>query len=226
MPPTASGSALHGTVLDRPWRVDGTPTAGTADLSVPLGPPWPWAGSVRATWQLREHELEATLTIASAGETFPAAAGWHPWFRRRLDHGGPVRVEVPGDTMLERGADYLPTGRVLEPRPEGPYDDTFPLPGGRAALRLARRAAPVLPDRLPVRRGVRPPRGRGLPGAAVERPGRAQHRPGPGDRRTAAGRPVGWSWHPERVTRLRPDSLDSPRSGGSACSSRSGVLAT
>ena len=43
-------------------------------------------------------------------------------------------MDVPGSTMLERGSDHLPTGRVLDPRPEGPYDDTFPLSGGTTTL--------------------------------------------------------------------------------------------
>jgi aldose 1-epimerase len=35
--------------------------------------------------------------------------------------------------MYARGADHLPTGALVE-RPDGPYDDTFPLPGGEVGL--------------------------------------------------------------------------------------------
>lgn len=133
MPPGPAGWALHGTVLDRSWEVESV-TGSTVTLGVALEPPWPWAGLVTVTWELRATELETTLEITSADATFPAGVGWHPWFRRRLDRGGPVRLELPGDSMLERGPDHLPTGRLLGRRPPGPYDDAFPLPDGSAAL--------------------------------------------------------------------------------------------
>ncbi len=131
MPVDGTGWALHGTVLARTWTVDEV-HADRAVLSVPLTAPWPWAGTVRATWELAPDRLVTTLTVESDGDVFPASVGWHPWFRRRLTgaHGEEVRVEVPGDRMLERGADHLPTGRELAPRPPGPYDDAFPLDSG------------------------------------------------------------------------------------------------
>ncbi len=133
MPPGPSGWALHGTVLDRPWQVVHAADA-RVTLGVALGPPWPWAGQVRVSWSLTPGTLETTLEVESAAEEFPAAVGWHPWFRRRLVRGEQARIDLPGDSMLERGADHLPTGRLLRPRPPGPYDDAFPLPGGSAAL--------------------------------------------------------------------------------------------
>jgi galactose mutarotase-like enzyme len=133
MPVDGTGWALHGTVLARPWTVD-VEAPDHVELSVPLEEPWPWPGTVRATWRLRPDRLEASIVVEAATVAFPASAGWHPWFRRSLGRGDPLVVDVPGSTMLERGADHLPTGRVLEPRPAGPYDDTFPLPGGTTTL--------------------------------------------------------------------------------------------
>jgi len=131
MPVDATGWALHGTVLDRPWTVD-VAAVDRAELSVPLEPPWPWAGTVRAGWELTPDRLVTTLTVESAEADFPASVGWHPWFRRHIGAAA-VRVHVPGEHMLERGVDHLPTGRVLSPRPPGPYDDAFPLPAGAEA---------------------------------------------------------------------------------------------
>lgn len=133
LPVDGSGWALHGTVLAAPWTVD-VEEPDRVELSVPLTDPWPWPGTVRATWTLRADRLEARLVVEAAAVAFPASAGWHPWFRRRLARGGEVLVDLPGSTMLERGSDHLPTGRVLDPRPPGPYDDTFPLPAGAAGL--------------------------------------------------------------------------------------------
>jgi aldose 1-epimerase len=128
-----SGWALHGTVLDRPWTVDAVGTD-RAELSAPLGDAWPWPGVVRSSWRLEPHRLVARLVVEAVDRAFPASVGWHPWFRRFLGRGGELVVDVPGEQMLERGPDHLPTGRVLSERPPGPYDDAFPLPGGRATL--------------------------------------------------------------------------------------------
>jgi aldose 1-epimerase len=133
MPVDGSGWALHGTVLGRAWAVDDA-QPDRVELSVPLQPPWPWPGTVRATWAVEPGRLEAELVVEAHEAAFPASVGWHPWFRRTLARGGAVQVDVPGTTMIERGPDHLPTGRVLDPRPPGPYDDAFPLPAGTTTL--------------------------------------------------------------------------------------------
>ncbi len=137
--PNMEGWAIHGLVLDRTWEVERVgPHDGDgsieAVLGIDLAEPWPWPGRLRATWRLGPHSLATTLAVESGGASFPVELGWHPWFRRRLDDGPPVQVELPGDSMLQRGPDHLPTGRTLTPRPPGPYDDAFALPGGTAAL--------------------------------------------------------------------------------------------
>lgn len=62
------------------------------------------------------------------GDSFPAQAGWHPWFRRTLDGSAAVLDFTPG-WQEERGDDHLPTGRRIDPRP-GPWDDCFGMPDG------------------------------------------------------------------------------------------------
>ena len=125
--------AIHGTVLDRRAEIV-QKSANSVETLTTFGPGWPWSGAVRHTWQLTKSALTARLAVESDGDTFPAEVGWHPWFRRRLARGGPVRVDLPAAWMLERGADHLPTGkRVAADRP-GPFDDAFFVPGGRATL--------------------------------------------------------------------------------------------
>jgi aldose 1-epimerase len=132
MPVTLETWAIHGTVYEAEWDVESQdPTS--AALGVELAEPWPWAGRVRQTWRLTSTSVETVLEVSSHGAAFPADVGWHPWFRRQLARGGPAELNLPATQMYERGTDYLPTGRLV-PRPPGPYDDAFPLPGGEVGL--------------------------------------------------------------------------------------------
>jgi aldose 1-epimerase len=140
LPESLESWAIHGTVYEAEWEVEsraqGSDGAGTWDsavLGVDLAEPWPWPGRVRQTWRLTPESLETVLEVSSNGAEFPAEVGWHPWFRKELASGGPAELNLPATQMYERGADYLPTGRLV-PRPPGPYDDAFPLPGGEVGL--------------------------------------------------------------------------------------------
>jgi aldose 1-epimerase len=79
--------AIHGTVLDRPCSVVWA-TEASAVVECSLGRRWPWPGRVRQTVSLGEDRVEFRLEVHADDEPFPAAAGWHPWFRRRLARGG------------------------------------------------------------------------------------------------------------------------------------------
>lgn len=127
--------ALHGTVLDREWEVTEQDRERLA-MRVDLGPGWPWEGAALLSWHLSDSALTSTLSVESAGQAFPAEVGWHPWFRRRLDRGEELSWSLDATAMWERGGDQLPTGRLLDPATQqGPYDDAFLVPEGRASLR-------------------------------------------------------------------------------------------
>ncbi|MFI8963458.1 aldose 1-epimerase [Streptomyces sp. NPDC053493] len=144
----AAPHALHGTVRDVAWktaRVTETTAAFTADL----GEPWPYTGMVTQVFELTEDALTLQLGVETAGDSFPAQAGWHPWFHRRLD-GDDREVELGFRPAWqeERGEDHLPTGRRIEPTPR-PWDDCFGMPDGvdvtltwpeRLELRITSRA--------------------------------------------------------------------------------------
>ena len=130
MPP----HAIHGTVLDRAWTVDGVVHGarhGEATLSIDLGPDWPFAGRVSQRIVLGSGGLQASLRI-DATEPMPVSMGWHPWFRRTLTGtaDAPVlpsqaaRLAFDPEWMYERGPDGLPTGRLVPPS-AGPWDDCF-----------------------------------------------------------------------------------------------------
>jgi aldose 1-epimerase len=121
LPLTMPPNAIHGTVLDRPWDVTAM-TAERAELTTDLGPAWPFRGRVVQTVALLPGGLEATLEV-QARDAMPVALGWHPWFRRAID-GSDAQLEFEANGMYVRGADGLPTGAVVPPRPR-PWDDAF-----------------------------------------------------------------------------------------------------
>jgi galactose mutarotase-like enzyme len=132
LPLNAGEHAIHGTVRHQPWEVADRSADGRAvSLVCDLGEPWPYPGRVTQLVELAEDGggLTLTLGVEAAGDSFPAQAGWHPWFRRRLrDDGSDVKIDFAPAFQLEReGA--LATTREIEPKP-GPWDDCFAMPDG------------------------------------------------------------------------------------------------
>ncbi|MFE1783399.1 aldose 1-epimerase [Streptomyces sp. NPDC059506] len=133
LPLNSPPHAMHGPVHDAAWRTaraDGT----SAVLVHDLAEPWPYPGRVTQVFELGEDALTLTLAVETTGDSFPAQAGWHPWFLRRTDGGaygggGPVELDFAPAWQEERGEDHIPTGRRTEPRP-GPWDDCFGMPDG------------------------------------------------------------------------------------------------
>lgn len=155
MPVNNPPHAIHGTGCDIAWRTartTGTSAAFTYDLLDPAAP-WPYPGTVTQLVELAEDGGSLTLTmgVEAAENSFPAQAGWHPWFVRRLGgagDGADVKIEFAAEWQEERGADHLPNGRRVDPGP-GPWDDCFGMPQGvdvtltwpgRLELKIASRA--------------------------------------------------------------------------------------
>ncbi|MEU7282023.1 aldose 1-epimerase [Streptomyces sp. NPDC045431] len=129
LPLNSPPHAIHGTGRDAAWRTvraDKTEAAFTYDLAEP----WPYPGRVTQIFELTEDALILRLGVETYGDSFPAQAGWHPWFHRTLDGDGEeVRLDFAAAWQEERGDDHLPTGRRIDPRP-GPWDDCFAMPDG------------------------------------------------------------------------------------------------
>lgn len=119
LPLAAPPHALHGVVLDRPWRVDG-PDA----ISIDLDERWPFRGRVTQRFAVRDGGLDVDMAL-EADEPMPAVIGWHPWFRRALEPGGaPVMLHFDAAEMLVRDAEGIPSGERTTPPPP-PWDDCF-----------------------------------------------------------------------------------------------------
>lgn len=131
LPADAGDHAIHGTVRHQRWRTEQA-DATSAAFSCDLGAPWPYAGRVTqlVTLAADGSGVEFTLGVETAGVSFPAQAGWHPWFLRRLrPDGAEVRLDFSASWQEERGADQLPTGVRTDQKP-GPWDDCFGMPEG------------------------------------------------------------------------------------------------
>ncbi|GHG58446.1 aldose epimerase family protein [Streptomyces griseocarneus] len=128
MPVNHPPHAIHGTGRDTAWhtaRAEESAAAFTYDLA----DPWPYTGRVTQLAELTENSLTLTMGIETYDDSFPAQAGWHPWFLRNLGTGKDVEIDFLPAWQEERGDDHLPTGRRITPRP-GPWDDCFGMPDG------------------------------------------------------------------------------------------------
>ncbi|MFI1227335.1 MULTISPECIES: aldose 1-epimerase [unclassified Streptomyces] len=127
LPLNSPPHAIHGTGRDTSWHTahaDG----GQASFYYDLADPWPYPGRVTQTFELTADALTLGLAVETYGNSFPAQAGWHPWFNRDLG-GQNAELSFDADWQEERGADHLPTGRRIDPLP-GPWDDCFGMPDG------------------------------------------------------------------------------------------------
>ncbi len=127
MPLNSPPHAIHGTARDGAWDIARV-SADEAVITYDLVDPWPYPGRITQVVTLAEDSLTLTMSVEPQESSFPAQIGWHPWFNRNLG-GEDVRLDFHPAWQEERGADHLPTGRRIDPRP-GPWDDCFGMPDG------------------------------------------------------------------------------------------------
>lgn len=142
LPANKPPHALHGMACYSLWEVV-EQTHESLTLRMTLAAPWPWKGYVIQRITLQDDALIMHLEIHSEIDTFPASAGWHPWFLKHLYSDGnqsELSVQFSADWQEETGENELPTGKRITPQP-GPWDDCFGfIRGIHASL--------VWPDRL------------------------------------------------------------------------------
>jgi len=113
------GNAIHGFVLNRPWRVvEESPAHVVGEFQASLDAPelldrWPADFRIAVSYRIEPDRLRCRMTVTNPGtQPLPFGLGAHPYFRLPL--GGNVaetcRVTVPVEEYWEL-ADMLPTGR-------------------------------------------------------------------------------------------------------------------
>jgi aldose 1-epimerase len=124
--------AIHGSVLDRPWRALDERT-----IETELGPDWPFSGRAIQRFHLETGRFISRLEL-HAEEPMPASLGWHPWFRRRPpavgmsgrppepgSEPGALELDLDARAMFRRDADGITTRDLVVPPPPAPWDDCF-----------------------------------------------------------------------------------------------------
>jgi aldose 1-epimerase len=119
-----AGHAMHGTLFDERWLIEHA-DEGYVRLRGRLDPRWPFPGWAIQEISLSPARLDLRIEVHAADLPFPATAGWHPWFRRRLAIGGSLVVDLDAARWYPRGGDGLPLGTVEPPPARGPWDDCF-----------------------------------------------------------------------------------------------------
>jgi aldose 1-epimerase len=123
IPTNLHGNAIHGFVLDRPWRVsvaDDQTAIGEFQLSVDAPDRmgfWPADFLIEVRYTLLGPVLRADFRCVNADDKpLPWGLGTHPYFRAPLvPESAPkdVLVQVPAAEMWELSPDCLPTGKKL-----------------------------------------------------------------------------------------------------------------
>jgi aldose 1-epimerase len=103
-PNFADGSAIHGQVFARPWRVRAD---GSLHVTGGDGDGWPWPYEVVAMVALDGPSLVLDYRLVNRSDgPMPAGLGLHPWFRR------PVALSIPAEAVYRAN-----TGSATDPEP-------------------------------------------------------------------------------------------------------------
>jgi aldose 1-epimerase len=136
MPLNSPPHANHGLAFLQRWeRVDET------TIATDLAEPWPYGGRVVQRFVIEEASLTVTVEVQAGHKTMPVMAGWHPWFRRRLERGEEANLSFGGGMAYVTTDAHIPTGE-LRRLPPPPWDhcvvglETPPVIEWPGALRL------------------------------------------------------------------------------------------
>lgn len=122
-PLNLDGHALHGTCLNREWRLI-EHSKNTLQVAIDLGEHWPFKGEARQRLCLNTNSLSLDLEVHSFEHTFPASIGWHPWFRKQLPQGEAAQLTFTAQARYACDNQQIPNGILIEPG-ASPWDDCF-----------------------------------------------------------------------------------------------------
>lgn len=141
-------NAIHGFVLNQPWRVaavsEGTETGSFVTLTCDSGSLpaevqslWPGGFDLETTWLLHGHTLELQIDVRNCSdEDLPFGFGVHPYFRMPANGAG-LRRESAGKVSQWELSECLPSGKRAavsarchqlltgQPFREDAFDDAF-----------------------------------------------------------------------------------------------------
>ena len=115
LPVNAFPHAIHGLVRDRKWKISRA-SESSIDLEIKLKKPWPYAGKIEYSIELRSMSLIQTVEIISAPSEkrkFPVSVGWHPWFNKYLG-SEPVIAKANVQAQWELDSTVTATGNLKE----------------------------------------------------------------------------------------------------------------
>ena len=119
MPCNSGAHAMHGTVFTRDWQIVAEDT-----LRIELQPGWPFDGFALQRFRLHDNGLDVRLELHARTRVYPASAGFHPWFLRRLSRGAPLALDFSATQRLVLDGEGLPTGALASPQTAS-GDDCF-----------------------------------------------------------------------------------------------------
>ncbi len=115
-------NAIHGLVIDRPWRAVDTDGSLSGEFQASRDAPellqrWPGDFRIKMTYELAGTKLHCRIEVENPSEQpLPYGFGLHPYFRLPLRADGPEQsctVRVPIRQLWELDEQFLPTGRCL-----------------------------------------------------------------------------------------------------------------
>ena len=125
--------AIHGLGWNRSWRlVEDDCRGNRRSVEMEFGAAWPFGGRAVQRFELAPDRLRLHIELHADERSFPAAVGWHPWFRRRLARGGAARLHFEARESYEMDDEIVPTAGCAR---------FLPAPGTTASSASARHRA-------------------------------------------------------------------------------------
>ncbi|MFP5487116.1 MAG: aldose 1-epimerase [Acidimicrobiia bacterium] len=111
--------AIHGVGFDTAWTVTvAEPTFVRLELTLPTDDRWPFGGVAVQEISLTLAGVLLRMDVTATDRAFPAAIGWHPWFRK------PDRLDFAPTAMYRRDDEGIAVDELVEVPPP-PWDDCF-----------------------------------------------------------------------------------------------------